>query len=428
MPAGFSQSGSAQVSQKWWLDFNDPQLDALIDRALSDNFSLKTSWDRLNQAKAAHVKSQSGFFPTINGAVDVSEKSVTSDGRTTTGDDLAIGLTAAYEIDLWGRIRSTAEAARLDMVATQADLDAAAMTLAVQVATTWYTLVAQHNEITLLSDQIEANEKGLAIIETRLRAGQVPLADKLQQQQLVALKKGEQANLIAEQKHSEHALALLLGQVPGSISLNEVPEQLIELPPLPDTGIPAQTILSRPDVHRALLAVEAADQRVAAAIADRFPTLRLTGTFQTSGTFRETLLSNYLASIAAGLVGPILDGGKRTAEVERTRAVASERLNAYGQAVLDAIGEVEDALVREKQHYVYLDSVQEQLELSKQTVEQVQLRYLKGVEKYERVLTALISMQSLEQKMLKAKQALLVNRIQLCRALGSGWQYSVQPH
>lgn len=424
MPSAFSQSGATQLSQKWWLDFADPTLDKLIDQALRDNFSLQSSWDRLNQAKATLQKSRSSFFPSVSGSVDVTEQSYKSDGSTTTSDELTLGLTAQYEVDLWGRIRSTAEAARLDMVATTADLDAAAITLAAEVATTWYTLVEQKNEIALLSAQIEANEKALEIISTQFKTGQVPLADMLQQEQLVESKKGEKASLIAEQKQSEHALAILVGQHPGSMTFEDIPERLDVLPPLPETGVPAQTILLRPDIRSALYAVEAADQRVAAAVADRFPSLQLTGALETSGSYINNLFSDYLANIAAGLVAPLLDGGQRKAEVERTKAVASEQLNLYGQAVLLAVGEVEDALIAEKQQHLYLESLQRQLDLSKRTVEQVKLRYLKGVENYERVLTAITSKQGLEQNMLQAERTLLLNRIQLCKALGSGWQYS----
>ncbi|PIE59916.1 MAG: hypothetical protein CSA32_01645 [Desulfobulbus propionicus] len=426
LPSAFSQSGTVQFNQKWWLDFEDPTLNRLIEQALNDNFSLQSSWDRLSQARATLRKSRSSFFPSVSGEVEITEKSYKSDGSTTTSDELTIGLSAQYEIDLWGRIRSSAEAARLDMEATAADLDAAAITLAAEVATTWFTLIEQSNEIVLLDAQIEANRKALEVISTRFKTGQVPLADVLQQEQLVESKKGEQASLVAKQKQSEHALAILVGKTPGSLNIAERPEQLATLSPLPDIGIPAQTILSRPDIRSALRGVEAANKRVAAAVADRFPSLQLTGTLNTTGNYIDNLFRDYLASLAAGLVGPIIDGGKRKAEVERTRAAASEQLNNYGQVVLAAIGELEDALIAEQQQYIYLESLQRQLDLSTRTVDQVRLRYLKGVENYERVLTAINSMQSLEQTMLKARRALLLNRIQLCKAMGSGWQFSEQ--
>lgn len=426
LPAAFSQSGSARLNEKWWYDFADPALNELVDQGLHNNFSLQSSWDRLNQARAVLRKNRSSFFPTFNSEAKVTEKSYKSDGLTTDSGELTIGAFAQYELDLWGRIRSTAEAARLDMEATRADLDAAAVTLAAEVAATWFTLIEQHNEIALVGDQLEANEKALEVLSSRFKTGQVVLADMLQQQQLVESKKGELASLIAEKRQSEHALAILVGKIPGSLDLDMIPKHLPSLSPLPDTGIPAEIILLRPDVRSALHAVEAADQRVAAAVADRFPTLRLTATLSTTGRYTSNLFSDYIGSFVAGLAGPIIDGGRRKAEVERARFAASAKLNYYGQVLLIAIGEVENALITEQQQQLYLASLQKQLVLSKRTVAQARFRYMKGVENYQRVLTATTSQQGLEKQILKVKRVLLLNRIQLCKAIGSGWQYSGQ--
>ncbi len=424
LPPAFSQTGTAQLTEKWWHDFDDPRLNQLIDQALNNNFSLQSSWDRLNQARAVYKKSSSDFFPTLDGGAEGNHRAVESNGTTVKTDYLSLGLTAQYEVDLWGKISSTADAAKLDFEATAYDLDAAAMTLAAEVASTWYTLVEQNREILLLDEQIIINKKALELISTQFKTGQVPLADVLQQRQLVESKTGEKIKLVALRAQTQTQLTILLGQTPGTTSYNNLPEKFTLLPPLPETGIPAQTILERPDVRRTLYKVEAADKRVAAAVADRFPALRFTGVLETSGNYTSDLFSNYLASIAGNLIGPIIDGGKRKAEVERTSAVASEELHNYAQTILVAVGEVEDALISEKQQQLYINSLQAQLKLAEQTMEQVKQRYLKGVENYERVLSALTSLQSLEQSKLIAQKTLLINRIELCRALGSGWKYS----
>jgi outer membrane protein TolC len=127
----------------------------------------------------------------------------------------------------------------------------------------------------------------------------------------------------------------------------------------------------------------------------------------------------------AGLTAPLLDGGRRKAEVERTSAVARERLHDYGQSLITAVGEVEDALLAEMQQQQYIQSLEMQLSLATQTMEQVKERYLKGVENYQRVLTALTSLQSLQQSKITAQKDLLLNRIELCRALGHGWDYQL---
>lgn len=423
LPVSFSRSGSLELDGKWWQGFNDKDLNSLIDQALSENFSLKSSWDRLSQARAQYRKSSASLFPTVDGEGNGTHTIDYIDGTTIKTDKLLLGLSASYEVDLWGRIESGAEAARLDMEASQADLDTAAMTLAAEVANTWYLLVQQTANLSLLDEQIATNTKALELISTQFRAGQVPIADVLQQRQLIESQQGEKVQLVSQKGQTEHDLAVLLGKVPGD-DIPEVPTQLIALPELPATGIPAEVIRSRPDIRSSFLALEAADQRVAVAIADQYPALRLTASLDTINYSTSTMFSDYLASIMAGLTAPLFDGGSRKAEVERTRAVAAEKLHNYGQTVLIAIGEVEDALLKEQQQQKYIQSLQVQLELAVKTMEQVKERYLKGIENYQRVLAALTSLQSLQQSMITAQKDLLLNRIELCRALGRGWEYS----
>ncbi len=423
MPSAFSQSGTADTTGEWWLAFNDDSLNTLIDQALGNNFSLQSSWDRLNQAKATYRKNSASLFPAFDGEAGGSHSATDSSGSTVKTDKILLGLSAQYEVDLWGRISSTVDAARLDMEATAADLDTAAMTLAAEVAVTWYQLVQQNSSIGLLDEQIATNRQGLELISAQFRTGQVSIADVLQQRQLIEAKTGEKVQLVAEYGQSQHQLAILLGLTPGTQSF-DIPFDLVALPTLPKTGIPAELILARPDIRSAFHSVEAADKRVAAAVADRFPALRFSASLETSASSAADLFSSYLTTVAASLVGPIIDGGQRKAEVERTRALASEQLHDLGQAILVAFGEVEDALLQERQQLLYVDSLQLQLDLARQTMKQVKERYLKGVENYQRVLSALTSLQSLEQNKLAAQKNLLVNRIELCRALGRDWKFS----
>lgn len=423
LPTSFSQSGSQELGEKWWLAFNDAQLNELIEQALDDNFALQSSWDRLSQAKALYQKNRVDFFPSLDAEASAGHSRSKIDDSTVQTDSLGLGLSAQYEVDLWGRIGSTADAAELDVDATAADLEAAAMTIAAEVAITWYQLVQQNSNIGLLDQQIATNRKGLELISAQFRTGQVPMADVLQQRQLIESQLSERVQLVAERKQSEHQISILLGEVPGTTVI-DVPSELTALPPLPETGIPSQIIQARPDVRSSFHEVEAADKRIAAAVADQFPALRLTLSLETAGGSSGNLFSNYLASVASSLVGPILDGGQRRAEVARTRAVASEKLHNYGQIILQALAEVEDALIEEKQQLLYLASIQVQLDFATQTMRQIKDRYLKGVADYERVLSALTSMQSLEQNILAARKNLLVNRVDLCRALGRSWNYS----
>lgn len=424
LPLAFSESGSKGLAGQWWLAFNDLQLNELIEKAVDQNFSLKSSLDRLSQADAIYRKSNAGLLPTLDGDGSALHSIVGSDGSTVKSDKVLLGLSTSYEIDLWGRIESGVQASRLDMETSKADLDTAAMTIAAEVAKIWYLLVQQTMSLQLLEEQIQTNTIGLDLISAQHRTGQVPLVDVLQQRQLIEYQNGQKMLLLANISQSDNQLSILLGEVPGNEKFT-IPSELIAVPALPSTGVPSELINARPDIRSSLLALEAADKRVAVAVADRYPSLRITATNETFQGTASIMFTDYLASIMAGLTAPLFDGGARKAEVERTKAVATEKLHSYAQTILTAFGEVEDALYSEKQQQFYIESLQTQLDLAKSTLAQVKDRYLKGVENYQRVLTALTSLQALQQNELTANKDLLVNRIELYRVLGQGWDYSM---
>lgn len=402
---------------RWWLEFDDPQLHSYIDRALNSNFSLRATRERLIQARAVARKAGADLVPSVDGRLNVSEKQRRENSSTTSESDLLIGIAADYELDLWNRLQSTEEAALLDANARNEDLQAAALTIAAQVANVWYQLIESNRQLQLLKQQQEVNELGLELIRVRFTAGQIGIADLLQQQQLIESKNGEQALQKVTSETLFNQLAILTGSSPGELLLPEMPE-ITEFPPLPSTGIPADLLTNRPDIKSDYLELKAADKRVAAAIADRYPKISITADLNSSGSSTGDLFDNWLASLAANLLTPIIDGGKRKAEVDRTSAVAREKLNTYSQTVITAVGEVEDALSREREQRAYLDSLEIQLSLATRTIANVRDRYKQGAEDYQRVLTALLSQQGLERNLLSGKRQLITYRVDLYRALG----------
>ena len=216
-------------------------------------------------------------------------------------------------------------------------------------------------------------------------------------------------------------MSILVGIPPGQLQPPPVTD-LIQLPSLPATGIPAALVQSRPDVRSAWYGVLSADQSTAVAVADRFPRLSFAAGISTGGEHADQLFDNWLASLAANLAAPLVDGGLRKAEVDRSRAVTEERLHAYGQTVLEALGEVEDALAREARQHEYLLSLKRQLALAQSVIDRVRDHYLNGAENYQRVLDALLTYQQLQRNYLNGQRVLIQYRIDLCRALGGGWQ------
>jgi len=426
LPVGFSASGTETLPDKWWRTFDDPVLDDLVEAALADNLSIRSAWERRIQAEAAARKAGADLMPSLDGEVGLSgtrKKTQNAVDRrvVSSTSDLSLGLSVGYEVDLWGGIASARDAARLDADASVEDLKTVAITLSSDVASTWYQLIEKNGQIDLLARQLDTDERILEIVTLKFRRGQVMASDVLQQRQQVESKRGDLALAEAQAKVLEHKVAILLGQVPNSPEIPQV-NALVTLRALPETGLPADLVQRRPDLRRAYFAVRAADRRTAAAIADRFPSLTLTARVETSGEYVRDLFSNWLGSLAAGLVAPLFDAGRRAAEVERTRAATFAALNDYGTAVLEALGEVEDALIQEDRQRRYLASLESQMELADQAFQRIRDTYIGGASDYIEVLNALLISQALERTYLQAQRTLIDYRIDLCRALGGGWE------
>ncbi|CAG37564.1 efflux transporter outer membrane subunit [Desulfotalea psychrophila] len=422
VPTEFSEQGTKQLSQKWWEDFNDPKLNALIERSLTNNFSLRAALNRLQQAEARYGISHAELFPKVDGTAKAETGRTRAQSESTGNQSLLLGLTASYELDLWGRIRSLNDAAQLDLNASSMDLETAAISLSSQIGVIWYQLCEQRSRLLIIKDQIATNQKGLYIINLQFRTGKISIADVLQQQQLIESNRAEQTQLEKEIRLSYYSLNTLVGNPPAQSGTIPESTGLIELPALPKTGLPLEFIQRRPDLKSAFLAVQAADKRLGAAIAARYPAISISADINTSAESARDLFDNWFSNLAANLLAPLIDGGKRVAEVEKQRAVVQEMFNNYNQKSLEALSEVEKALIREKQQHIYIAQVDRQFVLSAKAMKQIKNHYLNGSENYQRVLTALVSTQNLAQQQISARFNLINNRIELCRALAGGWQ------
>jgi NodT family efflux transporter outer membrane factor (OMF) lipoprotein len=412
LPMKFSATGQVKAQEKWWLAFDDIALNALCQQALAENFSLRAAFNRLEQAKALAKKTGAELIPQVNGNV-LGSGAV---GDSARNNDFALGLAASYELDLWGRIRSATNAAKLDVNAAEEDVISAAISLTAEITTTWYRLVEQRQQLKLLDRQIEINRNNVALVTVRFRGAQATAADVFQQQQLLESVLGNRYTVVSTLAVLENQLAVLTGKSPGTINLANL-ETFPRLPPLPDTGLSLDLMQRRPDIRKAYFAVQAADQRIASAIADRFPKLSLSASVEANSPDLQSLLNNWLATVAGNMVLPIIDGRRRVAEVERNQAISAEALNNYATLLLNALQEVENALVQERQQRLLVTNLETQVQLARQASALIRLRYINGAIDFLRVLSALLSQQSLERSLLQAQVQLIEYRIDLYRAL-----------
>lgn len=420
IPSFFSTTGTEPLSDCWWKSFKDDELNSLIEKAIKDNFSLGITWDRLAQAQAVAKKSNTDLLPQADLEADFRRS------RQETGDSsvysslYTLGIAAGYEVDLWSQIRSLQQAAWLDVEAEYESVNTAAITLSASIAGTWYQLAEAKAQVRIANEQIKTNRKVLDIVTVQFRKGVAAAADLLRQRQLVA---STEAQLILAQERVEllqYQLSVLLGHHP-ELAWQDTAIDLPELPPMPELGVPTEVLWRRPDIRQNYRKIQAADQRLAAAIADQYPRINLVANVETSAVSVNNLFDDWLAILIANAVQPLFDGDLRKLEVERQNAIVLERFRTWGQAILDALEEIESALTHERQQKLYLESLKIQLELASETYERNRESYIKGQIDYIRVLESLQSLQLLERNVLTAQRTLIVYRIDLYRSIAGSF-------
>lgn len=412
----FSPSGCHEIPDKWWTAFGDRELNRFVNQALRSNFDLKTAWQRLREARAVVDRETASLFPDLQGVAE-GEK-VRRDSDIT--ERLELGLASEYELDLWGRIESGIEAEQYRADAALSDYETAVLSVSAEVVRTWYQLMEVHSQMELLDEQIETNRKMLDLIKARFGTGQSRRVDVLRQEQL--LESTREQRVLAESKVRvlEHRLAVLSGRPPQNPFKYEA-KGLPPVPPFPDTGLPVELVQRRPDVKSAYNRLKAADRDTAVSISNRYPRVTMQVSASTLDEGAEKLFEIWAGSFSAGLVAPLLDAGRRKAEVERTRAVEQQRLYEYGRTILESFQEVENALIREKKQISRIESLKKQLRLADESHEQVKREYFNGMNDFIDVLTALSEKQRIQRNLLEAGLMRLEYRIALYRALAGGF-------
>lgn len=422
---------AAPSPQGWWGTFGAPELDALVADALSGDFSVRIAWARLNQALAQARASGAGLTPSLSatgGAAHTRAWSESPMGVETfsLSERYDLGLTASYELDLWGRVRATAEAGTLEALSSRQDVETAAATVAASVAKAWTELMSVREQLRLVRAQVKTSEDILRVQKLLLAASGASALDVLEQRENVASTKALLPDLETQERTLLNQLALLTGRAPGALPAIKG-EALPELPRPPAAGLPADLLAERPDVRAAGLSLRATDWQIAAARADRLPTITLTGTGKYSGDGYSTIFDAWTMNLASSLTAPILDGGARAAEVDRLRAVADEHLAAYEQTVVTAVQEVEDALAAELGQRERIKALAAQLDAARAALAEARRRYLGGVDSsYLSMLGALHTVQTLERTLVQERAELVTDRVDLHVALGGDWTSALE--
>jgi NodT family efflux transporter outer membrane factor (OMF) lipoprotein len=426
IPGSYSVIGAGEVPKlPWWERLQDPAFAAYAKDLLAQNLDLKRSWARLKQMRALAQKAGSSRMPQIDGRLGASfGQSVFNIGDqgdvTVDTTRFPLDVSVAYEVDLWGKVNSSVRAAELDVEASGHDLQAMGLSLVARAARLWFSIRQQKAHLDMLSAQENVGLDHIKLVRVRIAQGLAGALDLLQQEQQLASLRSRRPRHEAVIQTARHQLSILAGKPPRAGTW-EPEAGLPALGAVPAHGLPVDLLGARPDIRAALRRVNSADHRVGVAVADRWPALRLSASGGLNGSEVGNIFTSWIYNLVANLVAPIFDGSRRSAELDRMRAVLEESVHGYGQVVLRAFGEVEDALARQRAETRTILLLGKQHEAAQSTLSEATRRYLSGLSSYLPVLQALRARQELEHNRLSAHGRAWAERIGLNLALGGAW-------
>lgn len=459
---------------QWWTTFNDPELNSLIDRAMKSNLDLRSAQSRLLQARAQQGVVGSELWPEINadggyqhargsnnvvipvsafiknpgGAPSVTPKakpdvvtaaqtpptppeggpqSPLGDGGLpgVTTDVYQAGFDASWEIDVFGGVRRSIEAADADSAAALEDRRDVTVSLMAEVARDYIQLRMQQRQAKIAVQNLNDEQDILTLTRSQYQAGFATQLDVARQAAEVAATAATLPALETYVRQSIHALGILLAQDPDSLSAELSADAAI--PPVPGevpVGVPADLLRRRPDIRRAERQLAAANARVGVATADYFPRFSVTGSFGLDSTNVKHLIdwnSRYFA-LSPGATWPIFDAGRIQANVQVQKELTRQAAYDYQSAVLNALREVEDSLAAYRNEQTRRLALNDEVGSSRQALDLARQQYQKGVIDFFQVLDAQRSVLQAQDLLAQSDGAVSLDLVSLYKALGGGWE------
>jgi multidrug efflux system outer membrane protein len=417
-----TREAKAGVDHRWVGRIGGGGLVSLVAEAQRANPSLKASAARVEQAAALAKVAGAERFPVLGAGVQGGRQKQNFLGQSTTDSSFGVALEAAWEVDLWGKLRAGAEAALADAEAqAQADL-ALRSSLAAQVTKAWLAVAESNEQVGLAEQAVKSREESTALVRERFEraiaedggsAAQVRLSETE-----LATAKSDLERRRGERERALRQLELLLGRYPsGGIAGSA---RLAALPPVPPAGLPSELLLRRPDLLEAERRLAAAGRRSDQAAKALYPSIRLTGGLGTSTDQLEKILSSSAGvwSLGGSLTQPIFQGGRLRAGVELADADEREAVANLQRVVLDAFGEVEQALVTEIHLRRQEQEIARAVELSRDAATRANEEFRNGTGGVLTYLAAQNREIEAAASLVAVRGLLLANRVNLHLALG----------
>jgi NodT family efflux transporter outer membrane factor (OMF) lipoprotein len=429
--------------QTWWMVFNDPTLNSLVDEARKQNLGLEIAGLRVLEARAQLGIATGTLYPQVQqanaaaAAVGASRHAA----NTASGDlhyrDAVASFDAAWELDFWGKFRRGVEAADARFLAAIADYDDVTVSLTAEVARTYILIRTLEERIRLAEESAVIQERSLEIAENRFDGGLVTELDFQQARSLLANTRAAIPGFRVDYQRARNALNVLLGLPPGSLKerLESDPNLGIPLPPVrAAVGVPADLLRRRPDIRSAELQTAAQSALIGVAKADLFPHFTLIGSIglqasdssltRKGGSDLSDLFSGDSLSYFAGpsLTWDLFNYGRIKNQVRVQDARLQQLIVNYRDTVLRAAQEVEDAMVGFLENQIQARYLADAVEASRRSVDISTLQYSEGLTDYQRVLDAQRSLTQDQDSLAAIRGSVVLNLVNMYKALGGGWQ------
>ena len=427
MPEAFEQnvdSGASIANLNWWELFGDEQLNSLIRIALEQNRDMAIAVSRIEEARAALGFVRSDQYPQfdISAGANRGNSIPGTSVITPISNNFVLAGNLSYELDLWGKLRRSTEAAQAELLATVDAGNSVMITLIADVASAYLLLLDLDARVAIADRTLRTRIESLGIIQARFDRGTVALIDVNQAE---IEKYDAEAQLISLQREDvqvENLLSILLGQHPGAVVHDRRNIYSMELLKIP-AGLPSGLLERRPDIRVAEQQLAAQTARIGVAEAIRFPSLSLTGSLglasdDLSGFFSS---DNKTWGLSAGLIAPVFNAGRNKRRVEVEVARTEQALLNYEQTVLQALQEVEDSLISVSTYEREVLARQRQEKSAASAAMLSRARYDGGVTSYLEVLESERSLFRAELLASSTRREQLVSYVTLYKALGGGW-------
>lgn len=413
----------------WWKKFGDTRLNRLMDLALGNNQNIAAAFHRVEQSRALSETARSAWFPGVNfePSVQRNRRSATGQnqpnnltGRTTT--NIALPLVVDYELDLWGKLRRSIEAANAETLASEADFRQIRLALQAELATQYLGLRSIDSEIAIFQEAVSLRGKSLDLNQKRFDAGDTDEVDVSRAETELSAAQSELIGLRQSRAETENAIAVLVGVPSTELHLSAQP--LWSTPPKIPVSVPCELLERRPDIAVAERTMMAENARIGVAEAAFFPTVKLNASvgLASGSTSQLFNFASHTWGLGPEISFPVFDAGKNRAELERSRARYDETVAGYRQTILQAVREVDDALVAVERLAERAVAQEQTVRSAARTVDLSRKRYDAGVVAYFDVVDAQRTELDARQGAARLRAARHLAVIALIKALGGGWE------